>query len=144
MAANGLVPFRGRCPQLREVHFGNWSPCSSNALVYMMLASLEALRRFTLRNSTNSRNYGSENYNVRGMMDFFDFVTKRKWHPKVRSLFSIGKEIDEECWLESGKLVANRVSEGTQQLRDSPLWNTEDEEEEEESDGRESDPSEDG
>ena len=79
-------------------------------------------------------------------MDFFDFVTKRKWHPRVSSLFSIGKEIDEECWLESGKLVANRISEGTQRLRDSPLWNTEDDdddEEEEESDGRESDPSDD-
>lgn len=139
MVSNGLAPFRGRCPQLREVSFGNWSPCSSNTLVYMMLASLEALQHFTLGNSENSENLDSENYNIEGTIDFFDFVTKRKWHPKVSSLFNITKQIDEE-WGE-GKLVATRIAEGTQELRDSPLWDTEDEEES--GDESESDKSED-
>lgn len=105
----------------------------------MMLASLEALQHFTLGNSENSENLDSENYNIEGTIDFFDFVTKRKWHPKVSSLFNITKQIDEE-WGE-GKLVATRIAEGTQELRDSPLWDTEDEEES--GDESESDKSED-
>ena len=89
----------------------------SNALVYMMLASLGSLRRLTLRNS--------ENINVKGAIDFLDFVTRRKWRPAVGALFRVAgrEEVDGDC----GKLVISRISEGTQRLRDAPLWDTEEE-----------------
>ena len=92
----------------------------SNALVYMMLASLGSLRRLTLRNS--------ENINVKGAIEFLDFVTRRKWHPAVGALFRMGRSVGGDCGLEgSGKLVISRISEGTQRLRDSPLWDTDEE-----------------
>ena len=94
----------------------------SNALVYMMLASLGSLRRLTLRDS--------ENINVKGAIEFLDFVTRRKWHPAVGALFRVaGREADGDCGPEeeSGKLVISRISEGTQRLRDSPLWDTDEE-----------------
>ena len=100
-----------------------------NPLVYMMLASLGSLQRFALRNSTgwgyNSRYYGCEDYNIEGMINLFDLIAERKWHPTVNSLFSVTKEVDEDGgWM----LVATRISEGTQQVRDSPLWDTDDDE----------------
>ena len=93
----------------------------SNALVYMMLASLGSLRRLTLRNS--------ENINVKGAIEFLDFVTRRKWHPAVGALFRVaGREAEGDCGPEgSDKLVIFRTAEGTQQLRDSPLWDTDEE-----------------
>ena len=125
MSSRGMVPFLGRCPQLREVEFKKWRQDGSNCLIYLMLTSLKGLRRFTLRDS--------EGYPFKAVMRFYDKVTERKCQPMVTSLFRFTEERDEVSWLRETKLVATRVLEGTLQKRETPLWGSDSDEDESES-----------